>query len=95
MLAHKVDGARCTKRLHQTARGLATRESENFGQSQERTSEAQIPQSTLIPLQMVVDAESLIIFVERPEFSQEWEVLSRILVHNLVTKIDFRYDGME
>ena len=54
------------------------------------TSEAQIPQSTLISLEMVVNAESLIIFVERPEFSQEWEILSWILVYSLVTKIDFR-----
>ena len=55
----------------------------------ERTSEAQIPQGTLIPLKMVVDAESLIMFVERPEFSQEGEILSWILVHSLVTMIDF------
>ena len=55
-------------------------------QTQERTSEAQVPQSTLIPLKMVVNAESLIIFVERPKFSQEWEILSWILVQQLSNK---------
>lgn len=43
------------------------------------TRKTQILQSAIIPLQMIIDPESLVIFVQGAQFAQERKILSRIL----------------
>ena len=78
---HTTDASRRKPSLHRTDQDLSVRVRSQKGQlsSMWPTSMAQIPQGLLVPLEVIVDLELLIIRLQGPQLSKERQIFSWVL----------------